>query len=293
MRNREAMQVFQKTLASTATCTGVGMHSGKQVRLTVHPAPPNHGIRFRRTDLPNSPTISALFRNVVDTSLATVIGQDGVIVSTIEHVMASLAGLQIDNALVETDAYELPIMDGSAGPFTEMLLEAGTKIQGAARVYFTVKEPIEHREGDRSVCLYPADRFEISCTIAFNHPLLRHQELDIVVTPENFASEISRARTFGFVHEIDYLRQYGFAKGGSLDNAVVIDQDTVVNPDGLRWPDEFVRHKMLDSLGDFALIGIPILGRVETYKSGHHFNHAFLEKFFEKKDCWETTTLQN
>jgi UDP-3-O-[3-hydroxymyristoyl] N-acetylglucosamine deacetylase len=285
------MQKYQHTLADTARCSGIGMHSGKEVHLCIRPAPPNHGIRFRRSDLPNSPTVSGIFRNVVDTSLATVLGSEGVIISTIEHLMATFAGLGVDNALVETDSYELPIMDGSARHFTEMILMAGLASQGALRAYFTVNDTIEHRQGDRWVILHPSERFEISCTISFPHPLIKEQTFSLGVTPEEFTALISPARTFGFLHEVDYLKRYGFAKGGSLENAIVVDETSILNEDGLRFPDEFVRHKILDCLGDFSLIGIPILGRIETHKSGHAFNHSFLEKFFSQKDCWRTRTL--
>lgn len=285
------MQIFQCTVGRPVSCQGVGLHSGKPVTLTVHPAPPNHGIRFLRADLPNRPVIPALFRNVVDTSLATVIGVDGVIVSTIEHIMGSFAGLGVDNALVELSAYEVPIMDGSAGFFTGMIAEAGISPQKSPRFYFIIEKPISHKEGDRWVTVTPADSFSISCTIDFTHPLLGRQNLDLLVTPENFGREISQARTFGFLQEIDYLKLFGFAKGGSLENAIVLDCDSVINAEGLRFPDEFVRHKILDCLGDFSLIGIPILGRVETHKSGHQFNHAFLEAFFAAKDSWRTSAL--
>ncbi len=285
------MQAYQSTVGRAVSCEGVGLHSGKPVTLTVHPAPPNHGIRFAREDLPNRPVIPALFRNVVDTSLATVIGEGGVIVSTIEHLMAGFAGLGVDNALVSLSAYELPIMDGSAGFFTRMILDAGISIQKTPRFYFIIEEIIRHEAGDRSVCVHPAETFSISCTIDFPHPLLGRQHLALTVTPESFAREISGARTFGFLQEIDYLKLYGFAKGGSLDNAIVLDKDSVVNAEGLRFPDEFVRHKILDCLGDFSLIGLPILGRIETHKSGHAFNHAFLETFFARKDCWRTAAL--
>jgi len=277
----------QRTIAEEVHFTGVGLHSGKKVHLTVKPAPVNHGIRFARTDLPNSPTIPALFRHVVDTSQATVLGSDGVIVSTIEHLMATFAGLGIDNARVELDAYEVPIMDGSAGPFTSLMRRAGITHQRGPRHCFVVEHPIILSENGKSVAVFPSHSFEISCSIDFEHPLLRNQSFSIRVTEETFDKEVSRARTFGFLHEIDLLRRYGFAKGGSLENAVVIDGPNVLNKEGLRFDDECVRHKTLDCLGDFSLLGIPILGRVVTQKSGHTFNHAFLEKFFTEKKCWK------
>ena len=282
------MHICQRTLKKNIQCDGIGLHSGKPVHLTIKPAPINHGIRFVRVDLPGTPGVTAQFNRVVDTSLATVIGSDGCIVSTIEHLMATFAGLSIDNALVELDAYEVPVMDGSAGPFTKLMRTSGIMDQGVPRHYFTLKEPIVLTEGDKSVRAYPSDRFRITCTIDFAHPVIGKQSLSIDITDEAFSSEISRARTFGFLHEVEYMKRYGLALGGTLDNAVVIDKENIVNTDGLRFPDEFVRHKILDCLGDFSLLGMPILGHLEVIKSGHAFNHAFLEKFFSQKESWET-----
>lgn len=269
-------------------CQGTGLHSGKSVHLTIKPAPINHGIRFVRMDLPGTPGVTAQFNRVVDTSLATVIGSDGCIVSTIEHLMATFAGLSIDNALVELDAYEVPVMDGSAGPFTDLIIKTGIMEQSAPRHFFVLRKPIELMDGDKSVTAYPSDRFRISCTIDFDHPLIGKQALSIDVSDKVFAAEISRARTFGFLNEVEYMKRYGLALGGSLENAVVIDSDRVINTEGLRFADEFVRHKVLDCLGDFSLLGMPILGHLVVVKSGHAFNHAFLEKFFSRKESWET-----
>jgi len=285
------MRFEQRTLEKAAVCTGVGLHSGKMVNMTIHPAQINHGIKFRRVDLPGTPDVTAQFNRVVDTSLATVIGSGGCIVSTIEHLMATFAGLSIDNALVELDSYEVPVMDGSAGPFTELIKGVGIKDQGTARHYFILNEPIELKEGDKSVTVYPSDVFKITCSIDFKHPLIQKQSYSIDVTDEVFDTEISKARTFGFLQEVEYLKRYGLAQGGSLDNAVVIDKDRIINEDGLRYPDEFVRHKILDCLGDFSLLGMPILGHLVVHKSGHQFNHAFLEKFFSQKASWETCAV--
>ncbi|OEU46255.1 MAG: UDP-3-O-[3-hydroxymyristoyl] N-acetylglucosamine deacetylase [Desulfobacterales bacterium C00003060] len=282
------MYAHQQTLARPVQCVGVGLHSGKEVNLTIKPAPVNHGIKFVRSDLPHRPVISAHFRNVVDTSLATTLGTDGVIVSTIEHLMAALSGLQIDNALIEMDAYEAPIMDGSAGPFTSMIREAGIRIQSGKRYTFVVKKPIEMAEEDRKVGLYPSDTLRISCTIDFEHPLIRHQSYTISLIDGLFEKEISRARTFGFLHQVNYLKRNGFARGGSLENAVVIDQDKILNREGLRYEDEFVRHKVLDCIGDLSLLGMPFIGHIVAHKSGHALNHALLKKFIDQKACWET-----
>ena len=285
------MTGYQQTIGRPIDCSGIGVHSGNTVNLTIRPAPANHGIRFVRTDLPGRPGVSALFRNVVDTSLATVIGAEGCIVSTIEHLMAALSGMAIDNAIVEVDAYELPIMDGSAGPFTELIQNAGIARQEGSQCYFKVNTPISLSNGGKSVTIHPADHFRITCTIEYDHPLIGTQTCDVVVDRQTFRKEISCARTFGFLHEVEMMKRYGLARGGSLDNAVVIDGQRVLNEGGLRFTDEFVRHKALDCIGDFSLIGMPIMGHIVTNKSGHAFNHAFLEKFFSEKTSWETCTL--
>lgn len=282
---------IQHTLARPATCTGVGVHSGKTVTLTIKPAPANHGIWFARTDLPDTPMIRAHFNNVVDTSLATVIGADGVIVSTIEHLMACFAGLSIDNARVELDAYEMPIMDGSAGPFAELITSAGIQEQSGPRCFFVIREPIELEEGDRFLGAYPHSTFKLTCEIAYDHPLIKTQAYTFDGSRDVFKQEISPARTYGFLHEYELLKRYGLARGGSLENVVVIDEGTVLNDGGLRFADEFVRHKLLDCVGDFSLMGMPILGHIVTRKSGHELNHAFLKKFFASKTHWETCTL--
>jgi len=281
----------QRTLAKPAHCSGVGVHSGKKVNLTIKPAPANHGIKFVRTDLPGKPGVPALFNMVVDTSLATVIGQEGAIVSTIEHMMASLAGLSIENAIVELDAYEMPIMDGSASVFTAMIKEAGIKTMDMPRYFFIINKPIELKENGKSVGIYPSSTLKILCSIEYDHPLIQKQEYEIELTDESFEQEICRARTFGFLHEIEYLKRYGLARGASLETGVAIDKDRIMNKEGLRYKDEFVRHKILDCIGDFSLLGIPILGYIVAHKSGHAFNQAFLKKFFSEKSAWETRPI--
>ena len=286
------MHIKQRTLAHPVEISGVGVHSGKKVNLAIRPAPPNHGIRFKRVDLKQSPSIPAHFSMVVDTSLATVIGYNGFIVSTIEHLMASFVGMAVDNALVEIDAHEVPIMDGSAAVFTALLKNAGFVEQPAPRCVFRVKEPICLSEGDKTVCVYPAPLFKVTCHIVYTHPMIGEQSLEIEVDETVFENEISRARTFGFLREYETLKRYGLGQGSSLDNAVVIGDDQVLNKGGLRFKNEFVRHKILDSLGDFSLMGMPIMGHIVAYKSGHAFNHLFLKKFFSSKSSWETHTLR-
>jgi len=283
--------IYQRTLEKAVSCSGIGLHSGKTVHLTLKPAAVNHGIKFVRKDLPDNPSIPARFNCVVDTSLATVIGSDGVIVSTVEHLMGCLAGLSIDNVIVELDSYEVPVMDGSAGPFTRMILEAGIREFETPRHFFILKEPIELEQDGKFVGAYPDNSFKITCHIEFEHPLIRSQSYTIEVVDHVFEREIASARTFGFLHEVEYMKHYGLARGGSLDNAVVIDENKVLNDEGLRYQDEFVRHKLLDCIGDFSLLGMPILAHIVTRKSGHAFNHAFLERFFNEKASWQTQTL--
>ena len=283
----------QKTIAGVAKCSDIGVHSGQTVNLTVKPAPTNHGIKFVRSDLPSRPCIPARFNKVVDTSLATVLGTEEFIISTIEHLMAALAGLGIDNALVEVDSYELPIMDGSAGPFTQMLMQAGIEDQNAPRCYFEIIEPIELSRDGKYVGIFPDQDYRISCSIEFDHPLIQKQEYSTIITPTNFKDHIANARTFGFLQEVEYLKKFGLGQGGSLENAVIVDQNGVLNEGGLRFTDEFVRHKLLDCIGDFSLIGLPIKGHIVAKRSGHQFHHAFLEKLFHDKSAWQTRTFDS
>jgi len=227
----------------------------------------------------------------VDTSLATVIGSDGFIISTIEHLMAAFSGMAIDNALVEVNSYEMPIMDGSAGPFTRMLKSAGLQAQDAPRCFFVVNKPIELAEEKKFVGIYPAPNCRITCSIEFAHPLIQSQEYSVVLSGDHFEKQIADARTFGFLHEQEYMKKFGLGQGASLDNVVVVGQDKVLNSGGLRFPDEFVRHKLLDCIGDFSLLGLPILGHIVAKRSGHAFHHAFVEKFFLQKNAWQTRTF--
>jgi UDP-3-O-[3-hydroxymyristoyl] N-acetylglucosamine deacetylase len=277
----------QRTVCGEAHCRGIGVHSGKEVRLTIKPAVPNHGIRFVRTDLPGAPMVPALFNQVVDTSLATVIGSEGCIISTIEHLMAALSALSVDNAVIELDAHEMPIMDGSARPFFDMITSAGIEEQEADRSFFVIKEALEMSDGDKFVAAYPYEGRKLTCTIEYDHPLIRNQSITVDLDDEVFKNDISPARTFGFMHEVETMKRFGLARGGSLDNAVVVDRSAVVNPGGLRYEDEFVRHKLLDCIGDFSLLGMPIIGHLVTRRSGHAFNHAFLEKLFQNKAAWQ------
>ena len=285
------MYAHQHTLKKSVSCEGVGVHSGRTVKLAIKPARVNHGIRFKRVDLPGKPVIPAHFNSVVDTSMATVIGREGCIVSTVEHLMACFAGFSVDNALVELDAYEMPIMDGSSQVFARMLRDAGLRSQSGLRCVFKVNDPIKIEAEDKSVCIYPASRFTITCTIDFAHPLIGRQTRTLDINEKVFADEVCQARTFGFLQEYETLKRFGLGRGCSLDNVVVVDHTGVVNEDGLRFEDEFVRHKILDCIGDFSLLGMPVLGHVVTHKSGHEFHHAFLREFFRRQEAWETITI--
>lgn len=286
-----ALVTQQRTVAKPVSCSGVGVHSGITVTLAVKPAPANHGIKFIRTDLPDSPAISAIFNMVVDTSLATVIGNEGAIVSTIEHLMATFAGLAIDNAIVEISGYEMPIMDGSALRFNQLIQEAGIRELDTPRTFFMITGELKIEEGDKYVKATPCDTYTLNTVIEFPHPLIQKQAFEFEASEKSFIENICMARTFGFYRDVDHLRRYGLAKGASLETGIAIDDDTVLNEEGLRFKDEFVRHKLLDCLGDFSLLGMPILGRIETFKSGHAFNHAFLKELMERKDCWKTKTF--
>lgn len=285
-------KICQNTILKQVSCSGTGAHSGKKVNLTLKPAPENHGIKFIRTDLPNEPEVKALFNKTVDTSMATVIGDEGVIVSTIEHLMASFAGFGIDNVRVELDNYELPILDGSAEVYASILDEAGIKAQGAARCYFVVKDKIELVEGDKKVTVYPSSTYKLSCMIDFPHPMIGKQVLSVEINSENFRNEIASARTFGFFQDLEFLKMYGLARGVTLDSGIAFDKEGILNESGLRFKDECVRHKMLDCLGDFSMIGMPILGHIVTEKSGHAFNYEFIKKFFNQRGSWVTCEVQ-
>ncbi len=278
----------QRTLKSSIGCTGVGLHSGCKVSMTLNPALPGTGIRFHRTDILGSAAlIDADWRNVVDTRMATTVANDqGVSVATVEHLMAALAGCAIDNLLVEVDGPEIPVMDGSAAPFVFLVECAGIIELAEARNAIKVLKSIEVDDGSRSITLSPAPGFSVSFEIEFGNSSLTRQTLGVDLINGNFKTDIARARTFGFEHEVSQLREAGLALGGSLDNAVVISGDRVLNGDGLRYEDEFVRHKILDCIGDLYLAGGPILGHIHAARSGHTMNHQLLETLFADQDAW-------
>ncbi len=271
----------QKTLRQSASITGIGLHSGKRVTLTLRPARANSGIRFLRTDLPESVEIEANVRNVSATTLCTTISSNGVKVSSVEHLMSALWAMGIDNVLCEVNGEEVPILDGSAAPFAQLIRKAGMKTQRSARRFLVALKPIEIRSGDKWAILKPSREFKIKYTIDFPHPVIGKQSFEYHAGT-NFLEEIAPCRTFGFLKDVERMQAMGLALGGSLQNAVVLDDVKALNPEGLRFSDEFVRHKVLDAIGDFSLIGYPILAEIELHRAGHELQtrlvHALLEQ---------------
>ncbi len=281
---------LQCTLNRAIRFSGIGLHSGDEVGVTIKPAAVDNGITFVRRDLHGKPSVKADVNNVVSTVLCTTIGNEDCHVHTVEHLMAALHGMCIDNAVVELDAGEVPIMDGSADSFVGHIKRAGLAAQGALRKYIMVKHPICLAEGEKIAVLLPSDYFSVSYTIDFDHPVIREQSFHLKVTPRNFMNELSPARTFGFEKDVNAMHDQGLALGGSLDNAIVLGDKEVINDDGLRFDDEFVRHKMLDSIGDLSLIGSPILGHFFAYKSGHDLNTRLVKLLMNNPHCWEYIT---
>ncbi len=278
---------YQHTLAGPAVCAGVGLHSGQRVKLRVRPAAAGAGIVFVRTDLSGDNRVRAAPDAVTQTRLCTVIANNaGVSVATIEHLMAALAALDVDNAIVELDGPEIPIMDGSALPFIELIDRAGRRMQEAQRQYIEILETVEVIEGDKRVALSPSDRFEMAFEIAFPSAVIGRQRVDLTVTETSFRRDLADCRTFGFLHEVEALREAGLARGGSLENAVVIDGDRILNPEGLRRPDEFVRHKALDAVGDLYVLGAPIIGRFEGVYAGHALNNLMVRALLQQPDAY-------
>lgn len=277
---------YQMTLRSPVMLAGVGLHTGDAIRLSILPAPSNAGLSFRRVDLSPVVDIPARSERVVDTSLATVLARDGASVSTVEHCLAALAGLGVDNAVVEVDGPELPILDGSAGPYVQAILAAGLRAQRAQRQVLRVLKPVRVEAGDKFALLMPAPRFRVTYTIDFEGRLAGSQHYYLDVDPDSFAAELSQARTFGFLQDVQYLRTLGKARGGSLENAVVIDGGKVLNPEGLRMPDEQVRHKILDAVGDLALAGVSIRGHLVAHKAGHGVHLELVKALLARPDAW-------
>jgi len=282
-----AERACQHTLGKAVSFSGVGLHTGKDVACTLRPAPADAGIVFVRTDLAGDNRIPARAEAVSQTQLGTVIANAaGASVSTIEHLMSALAALGVDNAVVALDGPEAPILDGSAGPFVRLIDEAGVARQDAPRAYIEMLEPVEITEGDKRVALLPAARFEMAFEIVFSSAAIGTQTIDIVLDEQAFRDGVAEARTFGFLHEVEALRKAGLARGGSMDNCLVVEGDTLLNEGGLRLPDEFVRHKALDALGDLYLLGAPVIGRFEGALSGHTQNNALARAVLARPQSW-------
>ncbi len=284
----------QRTLSSKINASGVGLHTGKKVSLTLKPADPNAGIIFIRTDIQSEP-IKASFDNVNDTRLQTSLSNNDVRISTVEHLLSALAGLGIDNAIIELDGPEVPIMDGSARPFVFMIQSAGIKEQNAPKKFIKVTKPIEVRQNEKWARIEPFDGFKVSFTIDFNHPAFDNssQSSEIDFSSVSYLSQVSRARTFGFVKDIENLRKNNLALGGSVNNAVVIDDYRVVNDEGVRFQDEFVKHKILDAIGDLYLLGHGLIGYFSAYKSGHHLNNLLLRELDNNQEAWEEVIIDD
>ncbi|MDX9873375.1 MAG: UDP-3-O-acyl-N-acetylglucosamine deacetylase [Spongiibacteraceae bacterium] len=287
--------IRQRTLRTTIRATGVGLHSGEKVYLTLRPAPVNTGIVFRRVDLDPVVEIPARAENVGDTMLSTTLVRGDVRVSTVEHILSAMAGLGIDNCYIELSAPEVPIMDGSAGPFVFLIQSAGIEEQRALKQFVRIKRPVTIKDGDKVATFLPFNGFKVSFTINFDHPVFKDQagHCAIDFSSTSFVREVSRARTFGFMHEIEYLRSKGLALGGSMDNAIVVDEYRILNEDGLRYEDEFVRHKILDAIGDLYLMGYSIIGEYEAFKSGHALNNLAVRALVAERDAWEIVTFED
>ncbi|MCB1647822.1 MAG: UDP-3-O-acyl-N-acetylglucosamine deacetylase [Pseudomonadales bacterium] len=288
--------ISQRTLRNVIRATGIGLHTGEKVYLTLRPAPVNTGIVFQRTDGDVSVDIPALTEYVGDTTLATTIVRDGYRVSTIEHLMAAFSGLGIDNAYVEVSGPEMPIMDGSAATFVFLIQSAGIEDQNAAKKFIKIKKKITVADPEGvawSATLQPYEGFKVSHTIVYDNPVIKEQRASVNFSTTSFVKEVSRARTFGLMQEFEHLRERNLAQGGSMDNAVVVDEYRVLNDDGLRHEDEFVRHKILDAIGDLYVLGHSLIGEFIGHKSGHTGNHALRQALLAQQDAWEIVTFDD
>ena len=279
----------QYTLTSEVSLSGIGLHTGVTVNVRLCPAPTHTGIVFKRTDLEGF-TIEAQSRHVARVSYATSLMKKGVLISTTEHLLSALAGLEVDNAFVEIDNLELPILDGSALPFVELIHQAGLKAQRARRRYAKILKPLELEDGPKRIAVYPSDTFSTSYSISFPHPVIGTQSLDFTPSAGSYEADVAPARTFGFLAEVEMLLKSGLVKGGSLENVVVLDHERVMNPEGLRFPDEFCRHKILDLIGDISLFGHPLIGHVVADRAGHSMHAQLVSQLLRRKECWTLTT---
>jgi UDP-3-O-[3-hydroxymyristoyl] N-acetylglucosamine deacetylase len=279
----------QHTLASEVSLSGIGLHTGVTVNLRLSPAPAHTGVVFKRTDLDGF-IIEAQARHIAHVSYATSLMKKGVLISTTEHLLSALAGLGVDNAVVEIDNLELPIVDGSALPFVKLIRQAGLRPQRARRACAKIIKPLELAEGAKRIAVYPSDGFAVSYSIAFPHPMIGTESLDFNPTAGSYEEEVAPARTFGFLAEVEMLQKSGLVKGGSLENVVVLDQERVINSEGLRFPDEFCRHKILDLIGDLSLFGHSLIGHVVADRAGHALHAQLVSQLLRQRDCWTLTT---
>ncbi|MDF3047937.1 MAG: UDP-3-O-[3-hydroxymyristoyl] N-acetylglucosamine deacetylase [Candidatus Midichloriaceae bacterium] len=283
---------FQQTIKDRVNLSGIGVHSGKIANVTIKPAPADSGIIFKRVDVPSNNLIKASYENVVETQLCTVIANEsGLKVSTIEHIMSAFWGLGIDNALVEINSEEMAILDGSSAPFVDALERAGVAVQGAMRKYIKIKQEICITDADKFVKLLPSEESSIECSVNFDHPMIGYQKATFAELNGNYIQEISKARTFGFVKEIEMLKNIGLARGGSLDNAIGISETGILNPEGLRYKNEFAKHKLLDLVGDLYLAGYRIIGKIEAHKCGHHLNNMMLRRLFASREVFDIVEM--
>ena len=278
---------LQRTLKKEITCTSIGLHTGRKINMTIKPAAVDSGIVFVRKDLSTHNFIKADLHSVSDTHLATTIGNNGARVSTVEHLLSAFSGMGLDNAIVEVDAPEIPIMDGSALPFVKLLKNVGTRVQGKGKSLLVIQKAVSVSDGEGEAMLLPSPEFKITYKIDFQHPLICEQTYHVAFSDIAYEQEICAARTFGFLKDVEYMQAKGLALGGSLKNAVVLTDKKIVNKEGLRFPDEFVKHKILDAIGDLSLLGMPIIGHFVAYKSGHKLNNLLLKELLERKDCWK------
>ena len=287
--------IRQRTIKNVIRATGVGLHTGNKVYLTLRPAAPDTGIIFRRVDLDTPVDIFAKAENVVDTKLSTTLGENGVRVSTVEHLLSAMAGMGIDNAYVDLSADEVPIMDGSSGPFVFLLQSAGIVEQNAPKRFIRIKKPVLVEQEDKWAKFEPFEGFKVSFTIDFNHPVFKGvpQQAEIDFSSTSFVKEVSRARTFGFMSDFEKLRENNLALGASLDNAIGVDEFRVLNEDGLRYQDEFVKHKILDAIGDLYLLGHSLIGAYSGYRSGHDLNNVLLKTLIANPEAWEEVTFED
>jgi UDP-3-O-[3-hydroxymyristoyl] N-acetylglucosamine deacetylase len=288
-RGEKKLAMKQKTIQKSISCNGVGIHSGQEASVRIKPAAKNHGIVFTRTDLCPNVRIPAIWENIKSALNASTLGVNGTKIGTVEHLLAALAAMEIDNAEIEIHGPEVPILDGSAGPFVRMIRQAGIIELDASRSWVVIKEPVRVDLNGSHSEIRPSKQPSIFCSISYEHPMLTYQSMSAKISSDEFETEIADARTYGFLKDVDNLRSMGLAQGGSLENAVIFDDDKVINEEGMRWEDECVRHKILDIMGDLFLFGRPVIGEVNAHRTGHALNHMLIREVLTNPECYEIT----